>query len=87
MAVYSDTELPTEQGLARVAELAEQARKISGVVAVVSILDPPGAANFDDSQRGAQLREVFAGYTHNQALDAAGVVCLLARPSAGESAT
>lgn len=84
MAVYTDREFQTESGLARVKALTEQAQKISGVVAAVSILDPPGAANFADAGRGARLREVFAGYTHNQALDAAGIVCLLARPAAGD---
>jgi len=84
MAVYSDPEFKTEAGLARVKKLTEQTRKIPGVVAAVSILDPPGASNFEDTHRGAKLREVFAGYTHNQALDAAGIVCLLARPTEGD---
>ena len=84
MAVYSEPELQTEQGLARIAALTEQARKIPGVVAAVSIHDPPGAADFEDADRGAKLRNVFAGYTHNQSLDAAGIVCLLARPQRGE---
>ncbi len=85
IAVYSDAELSSEQGLARVGAIAEQARGIPGVVAAVSLLDPPGAANFDDTGRGARLREVFSGYTHNRALDAAGIVCLLARPKPGEA--
>jgi len=84
MAVYSDPQLKTKQGLARLGALAEQVRKIPGVAAAVSLLDPPGAADFSDNARGAQLREVFAGYTHNRALDAAGIVCLLARPQPGD---
>ena len=84
MAVYSDPELKTEQGLARIKALTDQVRDVPGVVAAVSILEPPGATNFDDTKRGKQLREVFAGYTHNQALDAAGIVCLLARPQGGD---
>jgi len=80
MVVFSEPNLQTQQGLARIAALADQAKKIPGIVAAVSLLDPPGAANFEDTQRGAQLRKVFAGYTHNRALDAAGIVCLLARP-------
>ncbi len=84
MLVYSAPDLPTEQGLSRIASLTDQARKIPGVVAAVSIHDPPGAANFEDTGRGAKLREVFVGYTHNQAIDAAGIVCLLARPQEGD---
>ncbi|NOZ41491.1 MAG: MMPL family transporter [Planctomycetes bacterium] len=84
MVVYSEPELQTEQGLARVALIADQARKIPGVVAVVSIHDPPGAANFEDTDHGAKLRQVFASYTHNEALNAAGIVCLLARPQTGD---
>lgn len=83
MAVYSDEQLPSEAGMARVRELAEAMRGVPGVVAVVTLLDPPGAADFANETRGAQLREVFSGYTHNSSLDAAGVVCLLERPSAG----
>ena len=84
MAVFSEPKLQTEQGLAHIAVLTEQARKIPGVVAAVSIHDPPGAADFEDTDRGAKLRKVFAGYTHNQSLDAAGIVCLLARPQQGD---
>ncbi len=80
MLVYSEANLQTESALARISALTEQVRKTPGVVAAVSLHDPPGAAKFSDTGRGAQLREVFAGYTHNQALDAAGIVCLLARP-------
>lgn len=84
MAVYSDDQLKSPAGLNRIKELTEQAKKVPGVVAAVSILDPPGAANFEDNQRGAQLRAVFSGYTHNRTLDAAGIVCLLARPQEGD---
>ena len=83
IAIYSDPELATEAGLARIGNLAEQIRAIPGIVAAVSLLDPPAAANFSDEGRGLRLREVFSGYTHNEALDAAGIVCLLARPVAG----
>ncbi len=84
MVVYSEPELQTEQGLARIETLADQVRTIPGIVAAVSILDPPGAANFEDTDHGAKLREVFASYTHNESLNAAGIVCLLARPQAGD---
>ena len=82
MAVYSDPQLTTDAGLQRVKNLAQQIREIPGIVAVVSLLDPPGATDFQDQGRGARLREVFVGYTHNRALDAAGIVCLLANPTA-----
>ncbi|MGI9455912.1 MAG: efflux RND transporter permease subunit [Aeoliella sp.] len=84
MLVYSEPDLKSEAALARIATLTDRARRIPGVVAAVSLHDPPGAANFEDTDRGAKLRKVFAGYTHNQALDAAGVVCLLARPQPGD---
>ena len=81
LAVYEDPELPTEAGIQRVGELAEKIRQVPGVVAAVSLLDPPGAADFDNEGRGARLREVFTGYTHNAEFDAAAVVCLLKRPT------
>lgn len=84
MLVYSDPEFASEAGLERVGKLVAKVREVPGVVAAVSILDPPGAANFEDTERGAQLREVFSSYTHNTQLDAAGIVCLLQRPQAGD---
>ncbi len=84
MAVYSDDDLKSPSSLARIKTLTNQAKKIPGVVAAVSIHDPPGAADFNNTGQGAQLREVFAGYTHNRDLDAAGIVCLLARPQEGD---
>lgn len=84
MAVWSDPKLQSQTSLDRIKNLAEQAKQIPGVVATVSILDPPNASNFDNEQQGARLREVFAGYTHNRSLDAAGIVCLLARPQPGD---
>lgn len=84
MAVWSDPELQSQTSLDRIKNLAEQAKQIPGVVAAVSILDPPNASNFDNEEQGARLREVFAGYTHNRSLDAAGIVCLLARPQPGD---
>ena len=84
MAVYSDKQLKTDESLERIKSLTERAKEIPGVVAAVSILDPPAASDFDNTDIGAKLREVFAGYTHNEALDAAGIVCLLARPQAGD---
>lgn len=84
MAVWSDPELQSQASLDRIKKLAEQAKQIPGVVAAVSILDPPNASNFDNQEQGARLREVFAGYTHNRSLNAAGIVCLLARPQPGD---
>jgi len=81
MAIYADPELATQQGLARVKELAEDVRAVPGVAAAVSLLDPPGAAAFSESGPGARLRDVFSGYTHNRSLDAAGIICLLTRPT------
>ncbi len=84
MAVYADKKLTSQASLDRIKTLTEQARKIPGVVAAVSIHDPPSASDFNNTTQGARLRDVFAGYTHNQALDAAGIVCLLARPQEGD---
>ncbi|MEM8946190.1 MAG: MMPL family transporter [Planctomycetota bacterium] len=84
MAVYSDSQLRSANSLDQIKELTAAAKQIPGVVAAVSILDPPGAADFENTQGGEQLRAVFAGYTHNEALDAAGIVCLLSRPEAGD---
>jgi len=81
LAVYSESQLKSIAGRQRIESLAQQARNIEGIADVVSILDPPAAADFED-ERGARFREVFAGYTHNKALDAAGIVCLLERPEA-----
>ncbi|MCA9229233.1 MAG: MMPL family transporter [Planctomycetales bacterium] len=85
LAVYSDPELSSPAGLERLGNLAAKIRKVAGVVATVSLLDPPQAANFEDAQRGALLREVFVGYTHNRQLDVAGIVCLLERPTDGNA--
>ncbi|MCH8961696.1 MAG: hypothetical protein IH820_10345 [Bacteroidetes bacterium] len=74
LAVYSEPQLTSAEGIQRIEELVRQARDIPGVVGVVSLLDPPAAADFDDDQRGARFREVFVGYTHNGSLDAAGIV-------------
>jgi len=84
MAVYSEPELTSAPALRRIGALTEQAKQVPGVVAAVSIHDPPGAANFEDTGRGAKLRDVFAGYTHNTNLDAAGIVCLLSRPTSAD---
>jgi predicted RND superfamily exporter protein len=81
LAVYSDPGLATDAGRERIGKLAGELRSVPGVVAVVSLLDPPGAADFSDEGRGKRFREMFAGYTHNRELDAAGVLCLVARPS------
>lgn len=80
LAVYDDPQLKTSDGIERVRTLVAQVRQVPGVVAVISILDPPGAADFGDTGRGALFRDMFASYTHNAQLDAAGVICLIQRP-------
>jgi predicted RND superfamily exporter protein len=84
LAVYRDKNLRTSEGLARLAEIAEQARAVPGVVAAVTMHDVPGllAANGSTigvDPRAQKLKQVFAGMTHNDKLDAAGIVCLLDR--------
>jgi len=81
LAVYSDPELQSPAGLERLGTVATAVRKIPGVVAAVSLLDPPKAADFQDENRGAKLRQVFLGTTHSRAFDAAGIICLLAEPT------
>lgn len=85
LAVYEEPELTSESGLARIEELVAALRDVPGVVAVVSLLDPPGASDFEDEGRGALFRKMFVGYTHNAALDAAGVICLIEREGVGET--
>lgn len=87
IAIYSEPELTDEKGLERVAKFTEEIRQVPGVVAAVSILDPPGAADFADTGRGKQLRDVFQGYTHNQQRNAAGVICLLDKSNKSVSKT
>jgi len=82
LAVYSDPKLQSPAGLEQLGAIAKKIRQLPGVVAAVSLLDPPKAADFQDDHRGAMLRKVFSGYTHSEALDAAGIVCLLAEPTA-----
>ncbi|MCA9258559.1 MAG: MMPL family transporter [Planctomycetales bacterium] len=82
IVAYPDPSLATPEGLDRIAKIAAELRAVPGVVSVVSLLDPPAASDFDDAGRGAAFREVFAGYTHNETLDAAGVICLIQRPGA-----
>jgi len=84
LAVYSEPQLSSDAGLERVGRLSKQIGEVPGVVAAVSLLDPPGAADFENEGRGARLREVFSGYTHNDALDAVAIICLLKRPTADD---
>jgi len=86
LAAYPDPEFATPAGLDRVRALAERLRRIDGVAAVVTVLDPPGAADFAGDPRGEAFREVFAGYTHSAALDAGGAICLIERPEQGDPA-
>ena len=86
LAIYRDAELASPAGLARVEELAHAASKVPGVVSVVSLHDVPGLLDSEGTalktdHRAEKLQVVFAGYTHNQSLDAAGVVCLLEKES------
>lgn len=85
LAMYSDPELTTPAGLARLEELVTKAREIPGVVAVVSLLDPPKASDFDDKERGERFRQMFVGYTHNADLNAAGISCLLEKQETGSA--
>lgn len=82
LAVYRDKNLHTSEGLERLAEIAEQARAVPGVIAVVTMHDVPGLleANgtaLSEGERANKLKQVFAGMTHNAELNAAGIVCLL----------
>lgn len=80
LAVYADDELKTPDGLERVRQTAGELRAVPGVVAAVSLLDPPGAGDFDDTGRGERFRSMFSGYTHNADFTAAGILCLVERP-------
>ena len=77
LAVFAEPELTEAEGLNRIATLTESIRGIEGVEAAVSIFDLPAATNFEDQERGARFRKVFLGYTHNEGLNIAGIICLL----------
>ena len=85
LAMYADPKLTTSEGLARLDALAKQIRATPGVVAAVALGDLPGGTDFDDKRQGAAFRQAFEGYTHNRALDAAGVICLIERPVDGKT--
>lgn len=83
LAVYSDPQLATANGVERLERLVDEIRTIPGITSAVSLLELPNAANFNDLTQGRRFREAFSGYTHNQAHDAAGIICLL--PAASDS--
>jgi predicted RND superfamily exporter protein len=85
LAVYADPELKSDAGVERARTLAERLKKVPGVVSALSIADPPAAADFANDGIGQRMREVFAGYTHNTQLTAAGALCLTERPQAGKT--
>lgn len=86
LAMYADEKLATPEGIARVKVVQEQLNKVPGVAATVSLHDVPGGTSFEASELGDRYREVFAGYTHNEDLTAAGIICLIERPEAGKTA-
>jgi uncharacterized protein len=85
LAMYADDELATDAGVARLKKVQEDLKRVPGVAATVSLHDLPGGADFAEGGLGENYREVFAGYTHNAELTAAGVVCLIERPGVGEA--
>ncbi|RIK86995.1 MAG: hypothetical protein DCC67_02305 [Planctomycetota bacterium] len=84
LAMYADDELRTPSGIERIRVLVESLRQIKGVVAAVSLVDLPGATDFEDRAAGQRFRDMFASYTHNAELNAAGVICLIQRPGSGD---
>jgi hypothetical protein len=83
LAVYSDPQLKTPEGVKRIEDLKARLEKIEvevagekvkGVVSAVALTDLPGGTAFDDDGVGQRFRDMFAGYTHNAELTAAGVV-------------
>ena len=85
LAMYADDKLASEAGIARVKDVQERLKQVPGVAATVSLHDLPGGTSFNADGLGANYREVFAGYTHNSEMTAAGVICLIERPGEGES--
>ena len=85
LAMYADEELATDAGMERVKQVQERLKKVPGVAATVSLHNLPGGTSFDEGGLGHNYREVFAGYTHNGDLTAAGVICLIERAGAGKS--
>ena len=84
LAMYADDELSTEAGVARVREVQQRLKQVPGIAATVSLHDLPGGTSFESGSLGDRYREVFAGYTHNADLTAAGIVCLIERPTEGK---
>src|SRR6185503_14860057 len=58
LAVYSDPQLKSPEGVARVEELAEKLEAVPGVVAVLSLKNLPGGSNFNDAGAGDKIRDV-----------------------------
>jgi predicted RND superfamily exporter protein len=84
LAAYADEELRSSAGIERARTLAAELQAVRGVAATVSLADLPGADDFSEEGRGEDFRRVFASYTHNDAGDAAGVICLVERSDTGE---
>ena len=86
LAVYADPELKSPEGIERVAklrdELARGSRRRRGRVAGRSARRRQTSTTTASAPR---MREVFAGYTHNRELTAAGVLCLTQRPGVGHA--
>ena len=85
LAMYADEDLATDAGIARVKDVQERLKQVPGIAATVSLHDLPGGTNFESGSLGDRYREVFAGYTHNTELTAAGIVSLIERASEGKS--
>ena len=83
LLVYSEQDASRPAALEQLAATLADVRATDGVVAAVSLLDPPAASDFEDRGAGRRMRRAFSGYTHNDDLDALGIVCLVARPKPG----
>ncbi len=79
LAVYSDPQLKSPAGVQRLQQLRDKLKAVPGVVSALSLADLPQGTAFDDRGAGDAVRDVFAGYTHNRDLTAAGVICLTQR--------
>ena len=86
LAIYEEPEFTSPVGLERIATLSAKAREIPGIVAVVSLGDLPGVLESDGTaiktdDRAESILNAFSGYTHNQAQNSVGIVCLLGESS------
>jgi predicted RND superfamily exporter protein len=85
VALYTDPQLWTVEGMDRLVDAVRQVEQTAGVAGVMSIHSPMGDAILDEENPlAARFRDLLAGYTHGEDRETAALVVLLERrPRAG----